>query len=105
MRAVLYNIAMNKDLTAVFKKLDKLNPDASLLSASALSTVSEYIDTGCMVLNSIISGSLYGGVPKGRITGFSGPSQTGKTFIINKILAEAQRKGMYPVIFDTESRN
>jgi RecA/RadA recombinase len=94
---------MSKDLAAVFKKLDKLNPDATTLSDSALSTVDEYIDTGCMVLNSIISGSLYGGVPKGRITGFSGPSQTGKTFIINKVLAEAQRNGMYPVIFDTEA--
>jgi len=94
---------MSKDLSAVFKRLEKLNPDATTLSDSALSTVDEYIDTGCMVLNSIISGSLYGGVPKGRITGFSGPSQTGKTFIINKVLAEAQKNGMYPVIFDTEA--
>jgi RecA/RadA recombinase len=94
---------MSKELKAVFSKLDKLNPDATILSDSALSTVTEYIDTGCMVLNSIISGSLYGGVPKGRITGFSGPSQTGKTFIINKILAEAQRNDIYPVIFDTEA--
>lgn len=91
---------MNKD---VFKSLDKMNPDATILSDSALSNVTDYIDTGCMVLNSIISGSLHGGVPVGRITGLTGPSQTGKTFIINKILAQAQKKGMYPVIFDTES--
>lgn len=94
---------MSKDYDTIFSKMKKLNPDATTLSESALSTVDEYIDTGCMVLNSIISGSLHGGVPKGRITGFSGPSQTGKTFIINKILAEAQKKGMYPVIFDTEA--
>lgn len=94
---------MSDDLTKVFAKLDKLNPDASTLSDSALSKVDDYIDTGCMVLNSIISGSLHGGVPCGRITGFSGPSQTGKTFIINKILASAQRDGIYPVIFDTEA--
>ena len=88
---------------SIFKKLDKMNPDATMLSDSALSNVTDYIDTGCMVLNSIISGSLSGGVPKGRITGFSGPSQTGKTYIINKILAQAQKKGMTPVIFDTEA--
>lgn len=91
---------MNND---VFKKLDKLNPDSTILSESALSNVTDYIDTGCMVLNSIISGSLFGGVPVGRITGFTGPSQTGKTYIINKILAAAQKKDIYPVIFDTEA--
>lgn len=94
---------ISKDILNVFDKLDKLNPEAKFLSESALSTVSEYHDTGCMVLNSIISGSLYGGVPKGRVTGFSGPSQTGKTFIINKVLAKAQENGMVPVIFDTEA--
>lgn len=91
------------DVKKIFAKLDKLNPDATILSDSALSNVEEYIDTGCMVLNSIISGSLYGGIPVGRITGFSGPSQTGKTYVINKILANAQKQGIYPVIFDTEA--
>ena len=76
---------LDKDTLKVFATLDKLNPEAKFLSESALSTVNEWHDTGCMVLNAIISGSLYGGVPKGRITGFAGPSQTGKTFIINKV--------------------
>ena len=93
---------VDKQLLKVFEKLDKLNPEAKILTDSALSIVNEWVDTGCMVLNSIISGSLYKGVPKGRITGFSGPSQAGKTFIINKILANAQKMGMMPVIFDTE---
>jgi RecA/RadA recombinase len=93
---------MDKDVLRAFTKLDKINPEATFLSESALSNVSDYIDTGCMVLNAIISGSLHKGVPKGRITGFSGPSAAGKTFIINKILANAQKKGYIPVIFDTE---
>ena len=94
---------LDKDILKVFDKLEKLNPEAKFLSESALSTVSDYVDTGCMVLNAIISGSLYGGVPMGRITGFSGPSAAGKTYIINKILANGQKKGMIPVIFDTEA--
>ena len=76
---------IDKDVLKVFDKLEKLNPEAKFLSESALSTVNEWVDTGCMVLNAIISGSLYGGVPVGRITGFSGPSAAGKTYIINKI--------------------
>ena len=94
---------ISKDVLKVFDKLDKLNSEAKFLSESALSTVNNWVDTGCMVLNSIISGSLYGGVPMGRITGFSGPSAAGKTYIINKILANGQKKGMIPVIFDTEA--
>ena len=94
---------MDKAALKVFDKLDKLNPDATILSESALSNVDGWVDTGCMVLNAIISGSLHGGVPIGRITGFSGPSAAGKTYIINKILANAQKQGMMPVIFDTEA--
>ena len=94
---------IDKETLKVFDKLEKLNPEAKFLSESALSTVNSWVDTGCMVLNSIISGSLYGGVPVGRITGFAGPSAAGKTYIINKILANGQKQGMVPVIFDTEA--
>lgn len=94
---------IDKEVLKVFDKLEKLNPEAKFLSESALSTVDSWVDTGCMVLNSIISGSLYGGVPVGRITGFAGPSAAGKTYIINKILANGQKQGMMPVIFDTEA--
>tara|TARA_B100001123_G_scaffold449230_1_gene613672 strand:- start:1026 stop:2090 length:1065 start_codon:yes stop_codon:yes gene_type:complete len=93
---------LSKETLKIFDKLDKLNPEAKFLSESALSSVTDYHDTGCMVLNAILSGSLFGGVPMGRITGFAGPSQSGKTYITNKILANAQQKGLVPVIFDTE---
>jgi len=48
---------LDKDIINVFSSLDKQNPEAKFLSESALSTVNEWFDTGCMVLNSIISGS------------------------------------------------
>jgi RecA/RadA recombinase len=86
-----------------FKILDDLNPDATFLDESSLSNVTEWIDTGCMALNAIISGSLYGGVPMGRITGFAGPQACGKTLMVNKIMANAQKKGMHVVYFDTEN--
>jgi RecA/RadA recombinase len=95
-------MAKDSDLLKAFKGLDKMNPEAMFLSETSLSNVDEWFDTGCMVLNAILSGSLYKGIPKGRITGFSGPSMTGKTYIINKILGNAQKAGLMPVIFDTE---
>jgi len=91
------------DITDAFKILDDLNPDSSFLDENSLSTVNEWIDTGCMALNAIISGSLYGGIPMGRITGFAGPQACGKTLMVNKIMAHAQKKGMHVVYFDTEN--
>ena len=90
------------DVLAAFKAIDDLNPDATFLSESALSNISSYIDTGCMALNAIISGSMHKGIPSGRITGFAGPSMAGKTLIMNKIMANAQKKGYIPVIWDSE---
>ena len=94
---------ISADALKALDSLDKMNPLAGFLNESTLSNVDEWHDTGCLVLNSIISGSLYKGVPKGRITGFAGPSMAGKTYIINKILANAQKNGVIPVIFDTEA--
>lgn len=88
-----------KDL---FKVLDKMNPLASFLNDNSLSTVTDWIDTGSYALNAIISGSVYGGIPMGRLTGFVGPESCGKTLMANKIMANAQKKGMYVAYFDTE---
>ena len=94
---------LSKELDAAFKVLDDLNPDATFLDESTLSNVDSWIDTGSMALNAIISGSLYKGIPQGRVTGFSGPSQSGKTLILNRIFANAQKAGITPVVFDTEA--
>ena len=89
-------------LKDIFKAVDDLNPDAAVLDASTLSTAEDWIDTGSYALNAIISGSMYKGIPVGRITGFSGPSMAGKTLIMNKIMANAQKKGYIAVIWDSE---
>lgn len=83
--------------------IDEVNPYATYLSESSLSFVSGYIDTGSLVLNAIISGSLYGGIPKGRVTLLAGESMVGKSLFVMKILANAQKEGLTPVIFDTEN--
>jgi len=93
---------INKLADKAFAKLQKINNNATILEDNTLSNVTDWIDTGCLVLNTILSGSLYGGVPKGRVTVFAGESGCGKTYILNKILANAQKKGMIPIIFDTE---
>jgi RecA/RadA recombinase len=96
------NKSENVNLKDIFKGVDDLNPDAAILDAATLSTAEDWIDTGSYALNAIISGSLYKGIPSGRITGFAGPSMAGKTLIMNKIMANAQKKGYMPVIWDSE---
>ena len=93
----------NKEIDAALDTIDKINPFATYLSDSTLSRVGGWIDTGSYVLNAIVSGSIHGGIPKGRVTMMGGESMTGKTLFVQKILANAQKEGLIPVIFDTEN--
>ena len=93
----------DKDTLAALDSIDKINPFATYLEDSTLSRVGGWIDTGSYVLNAIVSGSIHGGIPKGRVTMMGGESMTGKTLFVLKILANAQKEGLIPVIFDTEN--
>lgn len=92
-----------KKLDEALSIIDDINPDSTFLDDESLSNVTDWIDTGCYALNAIISGSVYGGIPVGRITGIVGLSGTGKTLIMNKIMANAIPKGYRPYYFDTEN--
>ena len=94
---------MDKDVLQALDDIDSVNPFATYLSDSTLSRVGGWIDTGSYVLNAIISGSIHGGIPKGRVTMLAGESMTGKSLFVQKILAKAQEDGLIPVIFDTEN--
>ena len=94
---------MDKDILKALNTIDEINPFATYLNDSTLSTVKGWVDTGSYVLNAIISGSVFGGIPKGRVTVLAGPSMTGKTYFIIQAAANAQIAGMTVVIFDTEN--
>ena len=90
--------------SSVFADVDKMNEDGEILSEDTLSLVDEWIDTGSLALNAICSGSMYKGIPSGRITGIGGPSGCGKTLMMNKIIGNFQRKSTdrWGVIWDSE---
>ena len=94
---------MDKDIVSALDAIDKVNPFATYLDNNTLSHVGEWIDTGSYVLNAIISGSINGGIPKGRVTVLAGESMTGKSLFVQKILAKAQEDELTAVIFDTEN--
>ena len=63
------------------------------------------VDTGSYVLNAVLSGSIYGGVPNNKVTVFAGETATGKTFFVLGVVSQflqtnPQGSVMY---FDTES--
>lgn len=95
----------NKSLIADFLKNSKIKgmEMASVLTTSILSNVTEWVSTGSLSLNKIISGDIYKGLPRGRIIAFAGPSGVGKTYVLMSSAREAQKQGYTVVVFDSEN--
>ena len=62
-----------------------------------------FVSTGNYALNKIISGDYSKGIPIGMITQFIGESSTAKTVFGTHILKEAQAKGYYSMMVDSEN--
>jgi recombination protein RecA len=67
------------------------------------SNVSEWISSGCSMLDLAISNRPHGGFPVGRITEVTGLEASGKSLLAAHTLAETQKKGGLAVYIDTES--
>lgn len=72
-------------MTTFFKNLVEAIKDEDTSIAADGQGSAEFsgcIDTGSYILNAVLSGSIYGGVPNNKITAFAGESATGKTFFV-----------------------
>lgn len=93
------NKTISADILTDFNKvIDKVDG----ISSSARPPAYWY-STGNYVLNYIISGDFRKGIPQGRITGLTGPSGSGKSFILGNILKNAQDDGAFILIVDSEN--
>jgi RecA/RadA recombinase len=67
--------------------------------------VDSFIDTGSYILNGLLSGSIYGGMPSNKITALAGESATGKTYflmgIVKSFLDKDPNAGV--IYFESES--
>ena len=73
--------------------------------ASEVESTEEFIDTGSYIFNSLVSGSVFGGVSRNKITAIAGESSTGKTFFslaVVKNFLDNNPDG-YCLYFDTEA--
>ena len=73
--------------------------------ASDISDSEQYVDTGSLVFNGLISGSIFGGVSSNKITAIAGESSTGKTFFSLAVVKNFldTNPDAYCLYFDTES--
>jgi len=85
---------MDKDILKRLKGAGLLSEQVSDLG---------FVGTGSYALNKIISGDFNKGIPIGMITQFHGEASTGKTIFGTHILKEAQAKGYWTVMVDSEN--
>ncbi len=95
---------MNDFLRDVIKQVG--NEYASIVDDGVeAGDVDSFIDTGSYILNALMSGSLYGGLPSNKITALAGESATGKTYflmgIVKSFLDKNPNAGV--IYFESES--
>jgi len=68
-------------------------------------TTEAYIDTGSLIFNGLVSGSISGGVSSSRITAIAGETSTGKTYFALAVVKNFldNNPDAYALYFDTES--
>ena len=73
--------------------------------AADISDDQQYIDTGSLVFNGLVSGSIFGGISSNKITAIAGESSTGKTFFALSVAKNFldTNPDAYVLYFDTES--
>ena len=89
--------------SSLIKNLRKKTGSVSF-TESKWGAPSHYISTGDYGVNQIISGSVFKGIPAGRVSVFAGESMSLKTIQVIRIAAEALNKHKYDTVyyFDSE---
>ena len=66
-------VAKEGQLPDPFEMMKAIDDKVEIASESIYSKIAEWIPTGSYLLNAGISGSLFGGIPSGRIITLAGP--------------------------------
>lgn len=89
-------------LKDVFKELKK-STGMENISESPYAKVNEYLSTNSLALNRICSGSIYGGIPQGRITCLYGENSSGKSLIAYMTAITAIKEGKIDQVIVVDS--
>lgn len=88
---------MPEDVNAFMKDVYK-----SIGKSDCNQDVNDWIDTGLLQLNKVLSGSYKNGIPVGRVTEIAGAESSGKTALATHIAIETQKKGGLVIFLDYE---
>jgi len=90
------------DMRALINKKAGVNV-AHNLAEDNPTEVNDWIPTGSRWLDSIICRGHLAGIPVGKISEIAGLESTGKSFLAAQVAANAQKKGIDVIYFDSES--
>ena len=89
-------------INSLLKDIRK-NTGSTSFKESKYGQISNYIDTGVLALNRIISGDIYNGIPSGKVILLAGESQTGKSVLAAQLTAQALKQNYDHIFyFDSE---
>lgn len=87
---------------SIFDIINSVDNGCELIENSAGAQITEYISTGSYILNAAITGSMFRGIPCGRVTTLAGEPGAGKSFLALSVCREAQKQGYVPIYLDSE---
>lgn len=87
---------------SIFDIINSIDNGCEIIEENAGAHITDYISTGSYILNAAMTGSMFKGVPCGRVTTLAGEPGTGKSFLALSICREAQKKNYVPVYLDSE---
>lgn len=92
----------NSNGNSIFDLVSSVDNSVEILSQSATAVIEDYINTGSYILNAALTGSIFKGVPSGRVLCLAGMPGSGKSFLAISVCREAQKKGYTPIYMDSE---
>ena len=90
------------DMRSLINKKAGMNV-AHNLNEDSPTVVKDWIPTGSRWLDSIVCRGKLAGIPMGKIVEIAGLESTGKSFLAAQVAANAQKKGIDVIYFDSES--
>ena len=87
---------------SIFDIINSVDNGCELIEQSAGAQINDYISTGSLILNACVTGSLFKGIPTGRVTTLAGEPGAGKSFLALSACREAQKQGYVPIYLDSE---
>jgi RecA/RadA recombinase len=91
------------DFSDLKNELKKITVLGGSLRDNDFGSVKSYIDSGNYSLNALLSGTLFGGYPSGRLIEIAGEKSTGKTYCLLNAVREAQKCGGQVLYYDSEA--